>query len=647
MISLELAAIPWPDIQKPAAAKAWAKKAPIKDVERVIRLSKDSYYNSSNEKIPDSAFDEIEDQLKKRAPSSPALIVGAEVKSELKEVPLSVWMGSQNKVKSPETLQRFLTKNPAPSYTVTAKLDGKAYLYENVKGRFKLTSRGKGDRGTDLSFLLPSLRLPKIPVGMKVRGEIMMSPAKWQAKWSKDKLGDKAGFTNERALVAGVTNSKSLHPALRDLDIFAFEVIDGGTQEQQIKTLTKLGFRVPPNIVIKSPTFKELMKIIKDLSTGLFRIDGLVIAANVPYKGVTSGNPTHSTAFKPTRESGFSLDTEATFEIDHIEWNVTRLSKFAPRVVLKPQRLDGVKINHANGHNAKFIIDNKLGPGALVTVVRSGQVIPYITGIVKSAKVAQMPSVPYEMDGVHAVVKAKTSKSQAKGKWSLVEVHRAVHFFSTLGIKGVQQGTIIKLFDAGYTLETLLPNAYEEDYVRALGVNGKKIYTQVEDVYIYPPTLDWLLDAAGIFGGLGQRNFSKIVEVMPNLLVASPKQITDTAQGIHGWGDEMVKKLLAGLPAFKEFMTATGLKASKPVKVAPVKTVSKKLAGQVILMTKFRDQPLVADIIKNGGTITENYSTKVTIVLAPSGKTSNKTDRAEEQGIPVMDPGDFRKKYKV
>ena len=51
------------------------------------------------------------------------------------------------------------------------------------------------------------------------------------------------------------------------------------------------------------------------------------------------------------------------------------------RVKLEPVMIDGVKIEHATGFNAKFIIDHKIGLGAVVQIIRSGDVIPHILNV--------------------------------------------------------------------------------------------------------------------------------------------------------------------------------------------------------------------------------------------------------------------------
>ena len=49
-----------------------------------------------------------------------------------------------------------------------------------------------------------------------------------------------------------------------------------------------------------------------------------------------------------------------------------------PTILLEPVAIGGVEIKRVTGNNAKFIVDNKIGPGAQVEIIRSGDVIPKI-----------------------------------------------------------------------------------------------------------------------------------------------------------------------------------------------------------------------------------------------------------------------------
>jgi NAD-dependent DNA ligase len=49
-----------------------------------------------------------------------------------------------------------------------------------------------------------------------------------------------------------------------------------------------------------------------------------------------------------------------------------------PKVLFNPVKLEGSMVKQATGHNAKFIFENRIGPGSKIIVIKSGSVIPKI-----------------------------------------------------------------------------------------------------------------------------------------------------------------------------------------------------------------------------------------------------------------------------
>ena len=69
------------------------------------------------------------------------------------------------------------------------------------------------------------------------------------------------------------------------------------------------------------------------------------------------------------------------------------------KVHFEKVRLSQADLEYTNGFNAKYIVNNKLGPGAVITVIRSGDVIPHILDVIKPAKKPSLPkNYQYEWD---------------------------------------------------------------------------------------------------------------------------------------------------------------------------------------------------------------------------------------------------------
>ena len=61
-----------------------------------------------------------------------------------------------------------------------------------------------------------------------------------------------------------------------------------------------------------------------------------------------------------------------------VEWNVSKDGRLKPRVLIKPVHILGSKISAVTGYNGKFIFNNKVGKGANIIIIKSGDIIPNI-----------------------------------------------------------------------------------------------------------------------------------------------------------------------------------------------------------------------------------------------------------------------------
>ena len=82
-------------------------------------------------------------------------------------------------------------------------------------------------------------------------------------------------------------------------------------------------------------------------------------------------------------------------------WNASKSGYLKPRVRIEPVNIGGVKIEYATGFNGNFIEENKIGVGAIIQIVRSGDVIPHIKSVTTPAEKTKMPDVPYTWTDTH------------------------------------------------------------------------------------------------------------------------------------------------------------------------------------------------------------------------------------------------------
>lgn len=78
-------------------------------------------------------------------------------------------------------------------------------------------------------------------------------------------------------------------------------------------------------------------------------------------------------------------DYEKCTVIIDIVWKMEK-DRLHPFIQIEPVIINSTKIEYVTGFNKKFILENKLGKGAIVTVARRGDIIPYISGVIKNTE---------------------------------------------------------------------------------------------------------------------------------------------------------------------------------------------------------------------------------------------------------------------
>ena len=115
-----------------------------------------------------------------------------------------------------------------------------------------------------------------------------------------------------------------------------------------------------------------------------YDIDGIIVADDKIYPR-TSKNPKHAFAFKTVLD-----DQVVESKVVNVIWNPSKDGYLKPKVRIQPVELGGAVIQYATLHNAEFVIKNKIGLGAVVQIIRSGDVIPKVEKVIKPAKNIKM-----------------------------------------------------------------------------------------------------------------------------------------------------------------------------------------------------------------------------------------------------------------
>lgn len=638
----------------------YAKSIPIDELVAILKYLSDAYYNTGNTLISDINYDILKDALEERDPTNKFLTeIGAPIKVEKEQVKLPYSMGSLTKVKPEKNnLDGWLKTYQGP-YVLSDKLDGiSAQFWKKSDNEYKMYTRGDGDVGADISSMIPfliskTIKLNDIPIGTSIRGEIIMSKKNFETIAADNK--------NPRNTVGGIVNSKTLDETFVKMvklcDFVTYAIINPRyKQDQQFKLLKNYGFLVAEYKIVKEINYDFLSDYLKKRrEDSNYEVDGIVVADDGEVYPHTSGNPDYAFAYKT-----ILADQVAIATIVKVIWNVSMDAYLKPTIEIKPINLVGTTITYATAFNAQFVEENKLGPGAKVKLVRSGDVIPYIMEVVEPAKTAQMPEYPYVWTPSHVDIILQDIHG-AMG--DIITVKKLEHFFKKIGAKFISEGILTKLVAAGYkTLKDILM-ADKSKLAQIDGIGKKlvdKIFKSVIDA-LNNSDLATLMAASHIFGrGLGEKKIYEITAIYPNILNEkwTKKQFLTNILAINGFSDLTAGRFVDNFAEFKEYLKELNnididdLDLSDLLKEkgnneeennedndGEIKEGNKiDLTGKIFVFTGFRDKDLEKQIIKSHGKVSTSISSKTSYVVKADENTEKKGKiiEAEKLNIPVI-----------
>jgi NAD-dependent DNA ligase len=557
-----------------------------------------------------------------------------------RKVTLPYFMGSMDKIK-PDTgaLASWVAKFGGP-YVVSCKLDGVSGLYSTEGSVPKLYTRGDGKVGQDISHLIPYLRLPKTK-GIVIRGEFIIPKAVFNTKY-------KTHFANPRNMVAGLVNHKTVDESvIKDLHFVSYELIRPikKPSEQMLYLMT-----IDVETVLwKSETILSnelLSKTLVDWRENYpYEIDGVIVTNDKIVNERKSGNPEHAFAFKMVLS-----DQIAEANVVDVIWNPSKDGYLKPRVQIEPVNLGGVRIEYATGFNGAFIHDNKVGVGAVIELIRSGDVIPHIRKVTVPAEQAKMPLVPYKWNDTHVDILIEDLESDETVREKVI-----TGFFRGIGVEGLSSGNVSRIIKAGFDSVPKILKMTVDDFLHVDGFKEKtatKLYNGIEE-RLEVASLVTIMSASNIFGrGFSEKRLELIMYSYPNVLLSKETNAQKVAKivEIKGMALKTAEAFVERIPDFIQFIKDAGLVK----KLAPQANDMKKkvfdeshpLFGKTVVITGFRDTGLQEMVQSVGGKLGTSVSKNTFVVLVKDLlDDTGKAIDAKKLGIPIMTPEEFKSKY--
>jgi len=149
------------------------------------------------------------------------------------------------------------------------------------------------------------------------------------------------------------------------------------------------------------------------------------------------------------------------------------------------------------------------------------------------------------------------------------------------------------------------------------------------------------MGATPFFGrGFGVRKAKKLLEqISYEDFRRGNRELFEDLEGFN----KTVSDIVSGIQPYNDFTDQIDFALTYQERDEGVEDT---LAGQVIVMTGFRDKELQQQIEDRGGKVTSSVSKKTTILIAQDvNSTSSKVKKAKDLGIEVISQRDFNFQY--
>ena len=569
--------------------------------------------------MSDETYDALREQLEEMDPENDFLkVVGAPPKD--KAVRLPFIMASLNKIK-PATgaVASYASRASQKQWVLSEKLDGISALW--YAGRLYL--RGDGLNGVDVTAFAAHIQGLKPCGEMAIRGELITP------------RGVVVG-TLARSWVNGQLHQKVPIPEeLRKIRFVAYEIVNQPLAPfAQFTMLKKSGFFVPWTLLANGTLTDDQLanRLQERREKSEYDTDGIVVSENTFVENPkTVKNPTHKVAFKMLLG-----DQCAETVVKVVEWNPSAQGFLIPRLQIEPVVVGTARIEFVTAHNARFVVENKLGVGAKIVIRRSGDVIPAVERVIQGCAVASMPTefawkwLGGAVDAAHIVLDTEKTGQTPKE----VLIARLVLFAKTLDIAGMGPGIATKLVEAGLTTPGKVLRAGEAKLVEVIGKgNGPKLQAALVAASGKATESQWMVASSVLPRGVGETKLKVLFEEE-----GDPRR-WNTLPVLAGWSADSMKELLKTLADYAAWRGRETPQIPYPIlpaggaKGANGAAVPKEIKGS-ICFTGIRSKELEAKLEAAGWKIVDTVSSKTNILVVPDGgaEGTGKVKKAQDLG---------------
>jgi DNA ligase (NAD+) len=583
--------------------KADLDKATPAQLDAFIRKAAKAYYEGTPI-VPDDIFDYAVELLKVKDPSS--------------TLPYSVGFGyvvdgatQPHRVATSSLPKIHVLGEVSKGSYATPKFDGMSFVAYYKNGEVEsILSRGGNDAegepiAHNLAYFFKQNGLDKMPPEVfAISGEVVVKVSVFLKKMDQEVGGP---YANPRSAATGIARSKFLHEFYQDLEAAPFRIhfTDGTHVSIKDSASKDLFFKYCkieiPCIQLDGQTVQSLHDWVRQFD---YYTDGVVLEDREALK--------FPTEYKKTT-------------VKRIAWNTPKSGNLIPVAHFETIQLYGTKVSKCTLTAGSWVLEHKLGTGAVITVTKANEIIPEFGEALEPLERGEIPTkcpacggpVRWginDWDKLHLTCKNKC----------MVEKYRIFTFvFCHAELKGYRNSTLVKILDENQikTFDDFLEKAGSFVSVNLTG-HEKKFLEHINTQFKGTLALEKFLDSLNI-QGIGPEWSARLAQhIIPYLHGGGsfPFNVSSNVQQVI---DENRDLILKTYNLFKWAADDGNGKKKTPVTITGSLTLPK------------------AEFCQKYDLVQTPIGKAELLITADKSSTSNKMTEATKRGITIMTEREF------
>lgn len=373
---------------------------------------------------------------------------------------------------SKDVIKELNYKTPIEEWACQSyKLDGVALALYYEKG--KLISAGlrprDGISGEDVTENVKHIHgvVETLPIDITgtIRGEVICRKTDFlnvKQDWQNPIYELSSIPKNPRNYAAGAIRQfkNPLITKVRNLSFIAYAIIsDDITEKDEVKLAKWVNKELLIPYVRTTPfNHKDsggkhwTLQALEDNTLRLdYEVDGVIINVRNIDDREQMGHHGDININPPKGRLAWKFEEEhADVLVKEIVWETGRTGGIVPVLQFDGVQLGGTTVSQCTGHNYGYLERNKIGIGTIVRIIKSGNIIPKIVGVISNLKTPDHPvNCPSCGQKTHIEDGNEVAELMCYNINCSARIVGAItHYLNTLGVKGVAESTVQKMYDA-------------------------------------------------------------------------------------------------------------------------------------------------------------------------------------------------------